>query len=106
MHLQVNSSPKTPIPAGSRPDPESRTPGPGSPADPSGVEVRQRGASCSAKWGLRPPLALPPSLTYEPHYGLKEKPFSLSADPRFLPQPRARARRSKNFSPAFAAAKG
>ena|SRR5688572_14493774 len=23
-------------------------------------------------------------LTYEPYYGLKEKPFSLSADPRFL----------------------
>ena len=27
---------------------------------------------------------LSPSLTYEPYYGLKEKPFSLSADPRFL----------------------
>ena len=26
----------------------------------------------------------PPCLTYEPYYGLKEKPFSLSADPRFL----------------------
>ena len=25
-----------------------------------------------------------PSLTYEPYYGLKEKAFSLSADPRFL----------------------
>jgi general secretion pathway protein A len=25
-----------------------------------------------------------PSLTYEPYYGLSEKPFSLSADPRFL----------------------
>ena len=24
------------------------------------------------------------SLTYEPFYGLREKPFSLSADPRFL----------------------
>src|SRR5688572_19179966 len=24
------------------------------------------------------------SLTYEPHFGLREKPFSLSADPRFL----------------------
>ena len=23
-------------------------------------------------------------LTYEPYYGLNEKPFSLSADPRFL----------------------
>ncbi len=27
---------------------------------------------------------LSPSLTYEPFYGLREKPFSLSADPRFL----------------------
>ena len=26
----------------------------------------------------------PGSLTYEPHFGLGEKPFSLSADPRFL----------------------
>jgi general secretion pathway protein A len=25
-----------------------------------------------------------PSLTYEPYYGLREKPFSLAADPRFL----------------------
>lgn len=25
-----------------------------------------------------------PTLTYEPYYGLKEKPFSLSADPKFL----------------------
>jgi general secretion pathway protein A len=31
-----------------------------------------------------PSTAGPPSLTYEPYYGLKEKPFSLSADPRFL----------------------
>jgi type II secretory pathway predicted ATPase ExeA len=33
-----------------------------------------------------PPPATPfsPSLTYELYYGLKEKPFSLSADPRFL----------------------
>jgi general secretion pathway protein A len=30
------------------------------------------------------PAGLSPSLTYEPHYGLKEKAFSLSADPRFL----------------------
>ncbi len=35
-----------------------------------------------------------PSLTYEPHYGLKEKPFSLSADPRFL-------YRSPAHAPAF-----
>jgi general secretion pathway protein A len=37
---------------------------------------------------------LSPSLTYEPHYGLKEKPFSLSADPRFL-------YRSPAHAPAF-----
>jgi len=35
-----------------------------------------------------------PSLTYEPHFGLKEKPFSLSADPRFL-------YRSPAHAPAF-----
>jgi general secretion pathway protein A len=35
-----------------------------------------------------------PTLTYEPHYGLKEKPFSLSADPRFL-------YRSPAHAPAF-----
>jgi general secretion pathway protein A len=34
------------------------------------------------------------SLTYEPHYGLKEKAFSLSADPRFL-------YRSPAHAPAF-----
>ena len=44
--------------------------------------------------------ALPPvartsaSLTYEPFYGLREKPFSLSADPRFL-------FRSPSHAPAF-----
>jgi general secretion pathway protein A len=32
-----------------------------------------------------------PYLTYEPYYGLKEKPFSLSADPRFLYKSRAHA---------------
>jgi type II secretory pathway predicted ATPase ExeA len=32
-----------------------------------------------------------PFLTYEPYYGLKEKPFSLSADPRFLYKSRAHA---------------
>jgi type II secretory pathway predicted ATPase ExeA len=37
---------------------------------------------------------LAPSLTYEPYYGLKEKPFSLSADPRFL-------FRSPEHAPAF-----
>lgn len=35
--------------------------------------------------------AAAPSLTYEPYYGLKEKPFSLSADPRFLFKSRAHA---------------
>jgi type II secretory pathway predicted ATPase ExeA len=34
------------------------------------------------------------SLTYEPYYGLKEKPFSLSADPKFL-------FRSPEHAPAF-----
>ena len=34
------------------------------------------------------------SLTYEPFYGLREKPFSLSADPRFL-------FRSPAHAPAF-----
>jgi hypothetical protein len=34
------------------------------------------------------------SLTYEPFYGLREKPFSLSADPRFL-------FRSPTHAPAF-----
>ena len=33
-----------------------------------------------------PPTPFSPSLTYEPYYRLKEKPFSLSADPRFLYQ--------------------
>jgi hypothetical protein len=32
-----------------------------------------------------------PFLTYEPYYGLKEKAFSLSADPRFLYKSRAHA---------------
>jgi general secretion pathway protein A len=45
-----------------------------------------------------PGRALPagpsPSLTYESHYGLKEKAFSLSADPRFL-------YRSPAHAPAF-----
>ena len=40
------------------------------------------------------PSSPSPSLTYEPHYGLKEKPFSLSADPRFL-------YRSPAHAPAF-----
>jgi general secretion pathway protein A len=32
-----------------------------------------------------------PFLTYEPYYGLKEKPFSLSSDPRFLYKSRSHA---------------
>ena len=40
------------------------------------------------------PSSPSPSLTYEPHYGLREKPFSLSADPRFL-------YRSPAHAPAF-----
>ncbi len=32
-----------------------------------------------------------PFLTYEPYYGLKEKPFSLSSDPRFLYKSRGHA---------------
>jgi general secretion pathway protein A len=36
----------------------------------------------------------PGSLTYEPYYGLTEKPFSLSADPRFL-------YKSRSHAPAF-----
>jgi type II secretory pathway predicted ATPase ExeA/cell division septation protein DedD len=40
-----------------------------------------------------PPPATPfsPSLTYELYYGLKEKPFSLASDPRFLFRTPARA---------------
>jgi general secretion pathway protein A len=46
--------------------------------------------------GIAAPSSSSPSgsLTYEPHYGLKEKPFSLSADPRFL-------YRSPAHAPAF-----
>ena len=40
------------------------------------------------------PPVTSPSLTYEPYYGLKEKAFSLSADPRFL-------YRSPAHAPAF-----
>lgn len=41
-----------------------------------------------------PRAGAPASLTYEPFYGLSEKPFSLSADPRFL-------FRSPGHGPAF-----
>jgi type II secretory pathway predicted ATPase ExeA len=37
------------------------------------------------------PVARSPFLTYEPYYGLKEKAFSLSADPRFLYKSRTHA---------------
>jgi type II secretory pathway predicted ATPase ExeA/cell division septation protein DedD len=37
-----------------------------------------------ALFKLPPSAGSPASLTYEGHYGLREKPFSLSADPRFL----------------------
>ena len=40
---------------------------------------------------LAGPGARSPFLTYEPYYGLKEKAFSLSADPRFLYKSRAHA---------------
>ncbi|HET9466960.1 MAG TPA: AAA family ATPase, partial [Vicinamibacterales bacterium] len=40
---------------------------------------------------LATPAARLPYLTYEPYYGLKEKPFSLSADPRFLYKSRTHA---------------
>lgn len=40
---------------------------------------------------LAAPAARSPFLTYEPYYGLKEKAFSLSADPRFLYKSRAHA---------------
>jgi type II secretory pathway predicted ATPase ExeA len=40
------------------------------------------------------PLAGHGSLTYEPYYGLLDKPFSLSADPRFL-------YKSRSHAPAF-----
>lgn len=43
---------------------------------------------------LAGPAARTPYLTYEPYYGLKEKPFSLSADPRFL-------YRSRTHAPVF-----
>lgn len=40
---------------------------------------------------LAAPSARSPYLTYEPYYGLKEKAFSLSADPRFLHKSRVHA---------------
>ena len=40
---------------------------------------------------LAGPVERSPYLTYEPYYGLKKKPFSLSADPRFLYKSRTHA---------------
>lgn len=34
--------------------------------------------------GAEPPAAPPSTLTYEPFFGLREKPFSLASDPRFV----------------------
>jgi general secretion pathway protein A len=60
-------------------------------------------AAFGSDWAARStpgPIEVPapsspsPSLTYEPHYGLREKAFSLSADPRFL-------YRSPAHAPAF-----
>ncbi len=42
-------------------------------------------------FSLAPTAGRSAFLTYEPYYGLKEKPFSLSADPRFLYKSRAHA---------------
>jgi general secretion pathway protein A len=51
----------------------------------SGLQEASAGAALSGSSG---------SLTYEPFYGLSEKPFSLSADPRFL-------FKSSTHAPAF-----
>jgi general secretion pathway protein A len=61
------------------------------PFDPGRATVRLLPGPPDA--GPAPP-AVSPSLTYEPFFGLKEKPFSLSADPRFL-------YRSPAHAPAF-----
>jgi general secretion pathway protein A len=55
---------------------------------------RSTGGSFELAHSRSLPAGQSPSLTYEPHYGLKEKPFSLSADPRFL-------YRSPAHAPAF-----
>jgi len=46
------------------------------------------------------------SLTYETFYGLREKPFSLSADPRFLFRSPAHGPASTRSWPEYDAAKG
>ncbi len=56
--------------------------------------LRSTGGSFEPAQGRSLSVGSSPSLTYEPHYGLKEKPFSLSADPRFL-------YRSPAHAPAF-----
>jgi type II secretory pathway predicted ATPase ExeA len=56
--------------------------------------LRLTGGSFEPAHSRSLPTGPSPSLTYEPHYGLKEKPFSLSADPRFL-------YRSPAHAPAF-----
>ena len=56
--------------------------------------LRSTGGSFEPAHSRSLPTGPSPSLTYEPHYGLKEKPFSLSADPRFL-------YRSPAHAPAF-----
>jgi general secretion pathway protein A len=68
--------PSEPIAPASRP----ATIGPLTPA--SGAESRSR-----LNWFIGAAdvtSADPGSLTYEPHFGLREKPFSLSSDPRFF----------------------
>ena len=56
--------------------------------------LRSTGGSFEPAHSRSLPTGPSPSLTYEPRYGLKEKPFSLSADPRFL-------YRSPAHAPAF-----
>lgn len=50
---------------------------------------------------LRSVAAITGSLTYEPYYGLKEKPFSLSPDPRFLYKSQAHASAFKELTAAI-----
>ena len=45
-------------------------------------------------------------LTYEPYYGLTEKPFSLSADPRFLFKSRTHASTYDDIRAGIGVAKG
>lgn len=63
---------------------------------PGGTPPTEHVSSTSEGRTGEPPGAdqRPLSLIYEPYYGLKEKPFSLSADPRFL-------YKSRSHAPAF-----